>query len=76
VWVSWNGATEVAGWQLLTGPAPDRLVPNRISVRSGFETRIPVDGAPRYAAVRALDSSGTVLATTAVIDLTSARQLS
>ncbi|HEX5495416.1 MAG TPA: arylsulfotransferase family protein [Mycobacteriales bacterium] len=73
VWVSWNGATEVASWQLFTGPAPDRLTPAGVTARSGFETRIPVDGTPTFASVRALDGSGAVLASTAVVDLKSAR---
>lgn len=67
--VSWNGATEVADWQLFTGPTSDRLTSSGVTVRSGFETQIPLDGAPAYASVRALDRSGAVLGSTTTLHL-------
>lgn len=68
VWVSWNGATEVVRWQLLAGPAPDRLQPVRSVRRDGFETRITTAVSASYVAVRALDASGDPLATSPTTD--------
>ena len=61
VYASWNGATEVATWQVLAGPGPDRLKPAASAPRDGFETSISVRGAGPYVAVRARDGSGRVL---------------
>jgi hypothetical protein len=61
VWASWNGATDVASWNVLGGARPDRLAVVAGAVRKrGFETRIKVSP-ERYVAVEALDSSGKVL---------------
>ena len=65
-WASWNGATEVAAWELLAGDAPDALVPVTSVPRSGFETALSAPSS-RYVAVRALDASGTVLGTSRTI---------
>jgi hypothetical protein len=66
VYASWNGATEVASWQVLAGSAPDRLT--RVGARrpTGFETAISVRTTAPYVAVRARDASGRVLATSPV----------
>jgi hypothetical protein len=53
VYASWNGATEIARWQVVGGPS---------APRSGFETRIPVSGAGPFT-VRALNARGRVLGT-------------
>jgi Arylsulfotransferase (ASST) len=58
VYVSWNGATEVARWQVRAGPAPNRLAPLRTSRRTGFETAITVRSPSGYVAVAALGSFG------------------
>jgi outer membrane protein assembly factor BamB len=65
-YVSWNGATHVASWQLLAGPSAAHLSPVSTTPRSGFETVIP---APATGVVRvhALSASGKVLATTKAI---------
>ncbi len=63
VYASWNGATEVAAWEVLAGATPDRLVPAGSTPRTGFETVIPLPSGPRYVAVRARDASGRVLGT-------------
>jgi hypothetical protein len=59
VWASWNGATRLRSWTLLTGPTPARLTavgpPYR---RSGFETTIASTAAGRFVAVRANDRNG------------------
>jgi hypothetical protein len=67
VWASWNGATEVARWEVLAGD--DRTALQRVGgrTRTGFETAISVGGRHRYVAVRALDSAGTVLGTSRTI---------
>ncbi len=59
VWVSWNGATEVARWQVL---GPDGTVIGD-QVWTNFETWIRVPGRPGSVRVRALDAQGKVLGT-------------
>jgi hypothetical protein len=61
VYASWNGKTGLARWEVLVGDDPDHL--SRIATRdwSGLETTIPLDKAPAYVAVRALDSQGHTL---------------
>jgi hypothetical protein len=61
VYASWNGATEVASWEVLAGNAPNALAPVRSFPRTSFETRIPVSQTARYVAVRARDAAGAVL---------------
>jgi arylsulfotransferase ASST len=68
VYVSWNGATDVARWQLLAGATPNLLLPLRTVSWSDFETRVSLPGeAPRYVAVRALDSEGHTLGTSTTV---------
>jgi Arylsulfotransferase (ASST) len=67
VWASWNGATEVARWEVLGGERPDALERAGAAARAGFETAISVPGRPRYVAVRALDASGAVLGTSRAV---------
>ena len=63
LYASWNGATDVARWRVLAGPAPSSLSPVGMATRTDFETRIPVHSASPYFAVQALSSSGQVLST-------------
>jgi Arylsulfotransferase (ASST) len=73
MYVSWNGATQVAKWQLLAGATPGALKPAGTVSRAGFETAIPLPVTSGAISVTALDASGrqlrsaapTVLATTA-----------
>ena len=65
-YASWNGATTVASWQLLTGPTAAQLSPASTTPRSGFETAIPATAAAFYA-VRALSASGRVLGTSKAV---------
>jgi hypothetical protein len=65
VYASWNGATEVASWEVLAGPSRTALAAIGRHLRTGFETRIPVAGRSVYVAVRALDALGRVLGTSA-----------
>ena len=67
VYASWNGATEVASWQVLAGPGPDRLSPVGSVARDGFETAIAVRTVEPYVSVRARDSSGRALGTARAI---------
>ncbi|MGH2978344.1 MAG: arylsulfotransferase family protein [Solirubrobacterales bacterium] len=61
VYASWNGATNVTGWQVLGGARPDALRPVVSGARNGFETAIRVRSDERYVAVQAKDSSGEVI---------------
>ena len=61
VYVSWNGATNVASWRVLQGDDKDNLQATKTAAKSGFETAIPL-GAGQYVAVAALGANGRVLA--------------
>ena len=63
LYASWNGATEVATWEVLAGSGPEQLKPVGSVPRYGFETTITVATAERYVGVQAKDSSGRVLGT-------------
>jgi hypothetical protein len=63
VYASWNGATNVSSWRVLTGSSGNDLTPQVTVARRGFETAIGVNGNFRYYAVQALDASGRVLST-------------
>jgi hypothetical protein len=66
VYASWNGATGVGSWQLLTGSSASQLTPVSTTPRTGFETTIPSPGAA-FVQVRALSGSGRVLGTSAAV---------
>jgi Arylsulfotransferase (ASST) len=66
VYVSWNGATEVARWQVLGGTDPHALRSFRTVRKRGFETSLPAPPTPLLA-VRALDRSGRALGLSRVI---------
>ena len=67
VYASWNGATDVASWQLLAGADAGHLTPTGATTpRTGFETTIPAPAAAYYE-VRALSASGKVLATSRAV---------
>jgi hypothetical protein len=65
--VSWNGATEVASWQVLAGASPSALAPAASAARSGFQTTIATPAAGPYVAVQALNAAGTVIGTSATV---------
>jgi hypothetical protein len=69
VYASWNGATTVASWQLLTGSSASNLAPVSTTPKSGFETTIPASAAPFFQ-VRALSASGKVLGTSKAVQPT------
>jgi len=58
VYVSWNGATQVAKWQVVAGPAAGALKPVKTTRRTGFETAIVLPSKTGYVAVVALDAHG------------------
>ncbi|PRA04698.1 ArsR family transcriptional regulator [Arthrobacter sp. MYb229] len=60
-YVSWNGATEVAQWRLLTGDDAATASEQATVERESFETAIPLPGDARYVVVEALDGNGEVL---------------
>jgi hypothetical protein len=67
VYASWNGATTVASWRVLAGPAASQLAPVASAPKGGFETAIATPGKPAYVAVQALDAAGAVLGTSHAI---------
>jgi hypothetical protein len=69
VYASWNGATEVESWEVLSGPGPDRLESLGVVPRDGFETAMLARTADAYVAVKARDPSGRELGITRVIEL-------
>jgi Arylsulfotransferase (ASST) len=66
VYASWNGATTVTAWQLLTGSSTSQMTAVSTTPKSGFETTIPSLPAA-YVQVRALSASGKALATSKAI---------
>ena len=63
---SWNGATEVASWRVLSGASKDSLTAVTTAPKDGFETTATIDGAA-WVQVVALDAQGTVLGSSAVV---------
>ena len=68
VYVSWNGATDVARWQVLVGKANDDLAVVASATKSGFETAIPFR-ASRYITVQARDRKGEVIGVSRTLKL-------
>jgi len=69
LYASWNGATEVASWEVLAGERPGRLRSLGSVPRNGFETAMLAQTSHPYFAVRAKESSGQVLGISAPIKL-------
>jgi hypothetical protein len=68
VYASWNGATEVAAWEVLTGQNPGQLESLASIPRAGFETAMLVQTSDPYVAVQAKHRSGRVLGTSTPIE--------
>jgi hypothetical protein len=67
VYVSWNGATHVAAWVLLTGTSAQNVTTEVARVgKAEFETRIDGSRSEAFIAVAALAANGTTLGTSAV----------
>jgi arylsulfotransferase ASST len=71
VYVSWNGATEVAHWVLWAGPDADRLHEVGTWVKRGFETKISSPDESPVVAVEALDRKGNSLGRSPAVEVTS-----
>jgi hypothetical protein len=68
LYVSWNGATEVAKWQLLSGKDAGSLSGGATVTKGGFETALPLSGVTgTFVAARALDASGRMLGTSRAV---------
>ncbi|MGC5166821.1 arylsulfotransferase family protein [Luteimicrobium sp. DT211] len=63
VHVSWNGATDVASWRVVTGADEASAKPVATAAKKGFETTVHASGLGAYVAVQALDADGAVLGT-------------
>jgi hypothetical protein len=61
LYVSWNGATEVAAWRLESGPTQATMQASTPVRRAGFETVLVVPPGHRWGRALALDASGHVL---------------
>jgi Arylsulfotransferase (ASST) len=68
LYASWNGATEVATWQVLAGRGPEELEPIGSAPRKGFETVITANTTEPYVGLQAKDASDKVLGTTRAIE--------
>jgi Arylsulfotransferase (ASST) len=66
LFVSWNGATDVAAWRVLGGPSARSLRPLIDAKPRGFETTITVHSGSTRFAVQALDRRGRVLGSTRI----------
>jgi Arylsulfotransferase (ASST) len=66
VYMSWDGATTVSGWRVLSGSSATSLRPTRALPKRGFETSTEINAA-KYVAAQALGSSGRVLATSSAV---------
>jgi hypothetical protein len=58
---SWNGATEVATWQVLAGVSPASLTVAANAPKRGFQTSIALASTPAYLAVQALNPASAVI---------------
>ena len=65
VYVSWNGATGVTRWRVLSGASSQSLKTVTTARRTGFETAIRI-ARRTYVRVQALDGTGHVLGTSAL----------
>jgi hypothetical protein len=65
VYASWNGATQLAAWQVLAGPNAAHLRPVARRSKAGFETAIALRGSFNAFRVRALDARQRVIGTSA-----------
>jgi hypothetical protein len=68
VFASWNGATEIATWEVLAGKSAAALHRVAAVPRDGFETEVDLPLAGPLVAVRARDASGAILGTSLTVD--------
>jgi hypothetical protein len=70
VYLSWNGATEVASWRVLSGTSATSLSTLVTMPKAGFETAITVRSSGTFVQGEALNSSGQVIGKTKVLNVT------
>ncbi|HZB07559.1 MAG TPA: arylsulfotransferase family protein [Rubrobacter sp.] len=68
LYASWNGATEVAAWEVLAGPDPGQLESLGQVPQDGFETAMLVQTTEPYIAVQAKHRLGRVLGTSQPVE--------
>jgi hypothetical protein len=69
IYVSWNGATEVARWDVLAGASPQQLGTVKTVAKKGFETSLLLPVKSSYVAVRAVGRDGRTLASSSLLKL-------
>ncbi len=69
LYISWNGATEVADWEMLAGPGPGQMESIGSAPKDGFETAVTARTAEPYVGARAKNSSGEALATSEAVEV-------
>jgi hypothetical protein len=57
IYASWNGATDLATWQVLAGAGPDQLEPLASAPSQGFETVITVHTTEPYLGLKAMNGA-------------------
>jgi hypothetical protein len=68
LYVSWNGATDVASWRVLAGSSPRTLKPvGPTFASSGFETAISAPTTGPYIEVQALSATGALLRSSKIV---------
>jgi hypothetical protein len=67
LYVSWNGATDVASWTVLAGASAKQLAPVGTYPDSGFETAISAPTMGPYVMVEAIGTGGQMLHASAVV---------
>jgi Arylsulfotransferase (ASST) len=67
VYMSWNGATEVASWTVHAGSRESALTPSGVAPRTTFETAIFTAHNGPYFSVDAVDANGRVLGRSSVV---------
>ena len=69
VYVSWNGATEVASWTVFAGKTQSSLAQAGSAPKSGFETAIAVPSKGPFFSVQAQDAHGRPLSRSAPVKI-------
>ncbi len=65
--VSWNGSTQTASWEILAGKNKGSLILVATAAKSGFETVIPLNNKGPYFQVKALNQNGQVIGFSKII---------
>lgn len=68
VYASWNGATEVAKWEVLAGESPGSLAPVTTAPWSNFETKMTVSSEDKFFEVKALNGEGKLLSSSEAVE--------